>query len=249
MIYPVSKLEKGLAMLTSLGIVKKIIKEYEWATQKDTFFANLKHLVKGKKIVIVGSSPSLIGSNLGNVIDSHDLVIRINGTLRIKNSQDFGQRTDCVFLGAAFSTPEMLRSRIPEIDKNCILMSTTKNKSLIDEHFNSQTVVYYPQHLPKIISKEVEKKSGQPLWDKPFRPPRSGFVAVASICHFAEPKSVTVIGMSKDEVAARMTIDEKSVVKNYDEELLLSKHCEPNTEIKALLHFLAKIKNANWLDR
>ena len=235
-------------MLTSLGIVKKIIKQFEWITQKEIFIENMKHIFKDKNIAIIGSSPSLIGSNLGEFIESHDLVIRINGTRRIKNVSDFGQRTDCVFLGATFSTPETLRSRILDIDNNCIIFSTSKNKALIDEYFYSHKVMYYPQNLPKKIAFQTEKDTGMPLWGKPFRPPRSGFVTVASICYFAEPKSVSIIGMSKDKVAARMVVDEVLQEKKYNEELLLSKHCEPNTEIKALLTLVEKNKNVNWLD-
>ena len=54
--------------------------------------------------------------------------------------------------------------------------------------------------------------------------------------------------MSKDKVAARMVVDEVLQEKKYNEELLLSKHCEPNTEIKALLTLVEKNKNVNWLD-
>lgn len=39
---------------------------------------NFEHLVKGKSIAVVGNSLSLFDKNHGNIIDSHDIVIRFN---------------------------------------------------------------------------------------------------------------------------------------------------------------------------
>jgi hypothetical protein len=236
-------------MFTSLGIIKKLIKILEWQTEKDTFIKKYRHLFEGKNIAIVGSSPTLIGSNLGEFIDSHDVVLRINGTRRIKNTIDFGRRTDCVFLGANFGTAEKLKERILDIETNCNLISTSKNKTIIDKYFQSQSVFYFPQMLPVKIATKVEQIAKQKLWDKPFRPPRSGFVAVTSICYYARPKNVSIIGMSKNSVTARTVVDESLLIKNYDERLLLAKHCEPETEIRALMNFVKHNEYINWLDK
>ena len=235
-------------MLTSFGIIKKLIKILEWQTQKNAFIENFQHLFNGKNIAIVGSAPTLIGSNLGEFIDSHDLVVRINGTRRIKNAVDFGERTDYIILGANFASPVKLKNRILDIEAGCILISTSKNKTLLDTFFPAQGVVYFPQMLPIKISMAVEKIAKQKIWDKPFRPPRSGFVTVTSICNYASPKSVSIIGMSKNSVTARTVVDEALLVKNYDENLLLAKHCEPEIEIKALMNFIKTNENINWLD-
>lgn len=62
----------------------------------------LKYLdfIKGKKVMIVGPSPWMVGKNYGNYIDSFDIVIRINQGIYLteSNPQDFGSKTDVAYL-------------------------------------------------------------------------------------------------------------------------------------------------------
>jgi hypothetical protein len=53
-------------------------------------------LLKDKKVIVVGPSPSLEGKGLGEYIDSFDLVIRINKAFPVEEGQqkDIGSRTD-----------------------------------------------------------------------------------------------------------------------------------------------------------
>ena len=57
---------------------------------------NLAHLLKGKRIAYVCPSPHLRGLNMGEYIDSHDLVIRVNQAYHMRENdwQDYGKRTD-----------------------------------------------------------------------------------------------------------------------------------------------------------
>ena len=54
----------------------------------------------GNRVAIVGSAPYLKGMGLGAEIDSHDIVVRINGNDLIKkyHSKDIGTRTSVVYL-------------------------------------------------------------------------------------------------------------------------------------------------------
>tara|TARA_R110000851_G_scaffold333498_1_gene514110 strand:+ start:1584 stop:2351 length:768 start_codon:yes stop_codon:yes gene_type:complete len=65
---------------------------------------DLLELFQNKRVAIVGPSPHLIGTNMGNLIDSHDLVCRINEIHPTGYEKDYGNRTDVVFhnCGAAF---------------------------------------------------------------------------------------------------------------------------------------------------
>jgi hypothetical protein len=62
---------------------------------------NFSNYIKNKKIIIVGPSKSLEGKNLGKIIDSYDIVIRLNNSYPIslnKNVQnDLGTRTDILY--------------------------------------------------------------------------------------------------------------------------------------------------------
>lgn len=54
--------------------------------------------LKGKKVVYVCPSPHLKGLSMGDFIDSHDIVIRVNQSFDIPEShwKDYGKRTDCL---------------------------------------------------------------------------------------------------------------------------------------------------------
>lgn len=67
---------------------------------------HLLDLVENKKVVIVGPSPQMIGSQTGPLIDSYDVVVRVNYFQTPNNLKiDYGSRTDIMFHN--FGTPWM----------------------------------------------------------------------------------------------------------------------------------------------
>lgn len=59
----------------------------------------LKNYILGKKVIIVGPSPHLIGKQQGSFIDSFDTVIRVNEFgITPDLEKDYGSRTDISFL-------------------------------------------------------------------------------------------------------------------------------------------------------
>ena len=83
--------EVQLQDLLSKGFVGEF-KDYE----RDE---RLAELVEGKRIAYVCPSPHLIGEGTGNLIDSYDLVARVNQNRAMLESQwnDCGRRTDILF--------------------------------------------------------------------------------------------------------------------------------------------------------
>ena len=235
-------------MIQKLGIVKKILNLLEWKIHKKSFTNSLENIFSGKTVAIVGNSPELIGANLGSLIDMHDLVIRVNGGPRIQDAQDFGDKTDCVVLGSTFTDVQKLAHRLTGINENCIFISTSKNKLVLETYFKFKKTIYFPMLLPQKISKRTEKLLGNKLWDKPFRPPRSGFVAVACLSRYSKSPKISIFGMSKDAVLARKVVNDRSTTVCYDERVLLGKHCEPAVEIRAMLALVASKKNLTWVD-
>ena len=51
-----------------------------------------------KKVIIVAPSPHLIDKNLGEHIDSYDIVVRTNNSYLIDRPKDYGSRTDMLFI-------------------------------------------------------------------------------------------------------------------------------------------------------
>jgi len=65
---------------------------------------DLLNALKDKRVVLVGPSPHLIGNNMGELIDSYDIVCRVNEVHPTGYEGDYGARTDIVFhnCGEAF---------------------------------------------------------------------------------------------------------------------------------------------------
>ena len=58
-----------------------------------------RHYLKGKKVCIVGPAPKIIGNSYGKVIDSYDVVVRLNNgyTFCDKYGVDIGTRNDIIY--------------------------------------------------------------------------------------------------------------------------------------------------------
>ena len=57
----------------------------------------LKEIVENKRVVVVGPSPHLEGKRLGSLIDSYDVVCRLNEIFPANLEKDYGSRTDVTF--------------------------------------------------------------------------------------------------------------------------------------------------------
>ena len=58
---------------------------------------SLLKILKNKRIALVGPSPHLIGSAIGDQIDQYDLICRVNEVHPTGYEKDYGDRTDIVF--------------------------------------------------------------------------------------------------------------------------------------------------------
>lgn len=60
---------------------------------------SLEDLVSGKRVIVVGPAPSIIGSRQGAYIDEYDIVVRVNKAIPVppKLYKDIGKRTDILY--------------------------------------------------------------------------------------------------------------------------------------------------------
>jgi len=67
----------------------------------------LAELIEGKTVAFVGPSAHLVGQGMGNFIESHDVIVRVNQTQEIPahRHDDFGHRTDV--LASNLNAPSM----------------------------------------------------------------------------------------------------------------------------------------------
>ena len=57
----------------------------------------LQKLIVGKRIAVVGPSPHLEGSGMGEQIDSYDIICRLNELFPTGLEKDYGSRSDILF--------------------------------------------------------------------------------------------------------------------------------------------------------
>jgi hypothetical protein len=80
-----------------------------------------KHYLSGKKVCIVGPAPKIIGSSSGEVIDSYDIVVRLNNGYMFcdKHREDIGMKMNIIYqtaipkLGRGVTMPiEKLQNKV-----------------------------------------------------------------------------------------------------------------------------------------
>lgn len=73
--------------------------------EKKVYADTLEYIeyVKNKRVVLVGPSSSLHKKNMGDIIDSFDIVVKLNKSLHMKsNSRDYGKRLDILYNNMCF---------------------------------------------------------------------------------------------------------------------------------------------------
>ena len=89
----------------------------EQIIDKIDFDENLGKLIEGKRVCICGPSLSQMDTKLGEEIDSYDIVCRVNMHLPFEDQEDYGKRTDVMFLGGWPIFDGNLRKELIKYDK------------------------------------------------------------------------------------------------------------------------------------
>ena len=113
---------------------------------------SLKSYFDSKTIALVGPSPHLLKKNMGNFLDSFDLIVIVN-VIGINSNlyKDYGSRTDIAFLTLTEQSKEVYKAMIKKTDINNLKLvihprdvfnrnpfdsatsSTTEAKKIFDE--------------------------------------------------------------------------------------------------------------------
>jgi hypothetical protein len=90
---------------------------------------NLKNLLQKKSIAVVGPAPTLVDKGYGNLIDSHEVVVRTNGSFLVPEDkrQDYGSRTDILYLNNLW----MRKHLIYTTDKEFLITLTRMAEALV----------------------------------------------------------------------------------------------------------------------
>ena len=106
----------------------------------------LFQIIANKNVAIVGPSPWLNNKNLGNEIDSHDLIVRINLGIELclNYKNDFGSRTDILFINQ-----KVRRDFKGEIPKYWIDLCQLKYLFVLFQCMEKKIIMGYKQHYGK----------------------------------------------------------------------------------------------------
>lgn len=136
----------------------------------------LKAFLKNKTIAIVGNSSSILGTNKGQEIDSHDIVIRFNKGFPSKDPLAMGTRTDILFLACTLSNIELAM-----FDAKYTVRRSKLSKNICNFNIESLDRRELAQKRTKFIP--VGKKSQ----------PSTGFIAI-NFALSTECKSIDIYG-------------------------------------------------------
>lgn len=128
--------------------------------------------IKGKRVAIVGNAKSIFDKKNGDLIDSHDFIIRFNrGFIETPVSQ--GAKTTMVML-AINMEPEKLKL------------------------YNAKWVVNRSNHYDNRVNYIIPNPDRQRMRDKLESQPSTGFMAI-DLCLYAQAKSIDLFGFDGEK--------------------------------------------------
>jgi hypothetical protein len=112
---------------------------------------NYTNYLKGKRVVVVGPAPSLEGAKSGELIDSYDIVVRLNVALPIVHGaeEDIGSRTDILYHALAERSGRDIAPLVAEWGLRYVCSSypncrwyTQININYLNKHVSTPTRIY-----------------------------------------------------------------------------------------------------------
>ena len=133
-------------------------------------YSDIENYIKGKTVAIVGNASSILGSESGIFIDSHQVVIRMNfGYVwnphknRHVNARDLGIKTDVVAAGNAVNLLDAM-DRYPNSKYLVHLSGMNRNETVVEK--SNQFYLYpkeYWQSLKNVLT--ARPSSGMMVFD------------------------------------------------------------------------------------
>lgn len=187
-----------------------------------------RSIFNDRRVAIVGGAPNIAGRGLGEGIDSHDLVVRLNLMLPDGRESDLGSRTDVRFIGCT-----LLEKHIPyfsRLEVGSVVMSTDKNFCFFKDQ--GRSVCLFHRDVPFIALWWMRRILGVKNLRKP---PRSGIVFLFLILKLSRPRSVRLYGFSRQGEGGMEVLDYRTEgVIQYDSDLYVKNHCDAASEIELL---------------
>lgn len=148
-------------------------------------------LIKDKKVIIVGPAGYLEGKNLGEYIDSFDVVVKINYALLNTNYKDYGKRTDVLYNYLC----EDPHGNVDVLSKELNDKVLEKKPKFIITTFAKPMMLQRYKYMLKNRIKHIllEREFFDSVGKEVINAPNTGIVAIKHLLSL-EPKSLNVVG-------------------------------------------------------
>ena len=170
-------------------------------------YEEIKQYLKNKSVALVGPATYMDGSNYGNEIDSHDIVVRINRGIESieKYGDDIGRRTDILYSclvpraqqAGKLKEDELLNKYkikyiiVPPMSG---MDGICHNKNKIDEDLiGKKQIQQLKSYQPLRV---VDYKYCNPLAEKIKCKPNTGFLSICDLLDNFDLKKLSIYGIS-----------------------------------------------------
>jgi len=154
-----------------------------------------KNYIKDKKVILVGPAGYLTDQNKGKYIDSFDIVVRVNHSILVENTQDYGNRTDVLY--------HILSRRSPYKNKKNLItreeIQDWKNRGLKWLVCRHHSISLRTKTMEPVIDGLVDWITIHRIFYRKLKDavgnksPNTGLVAMMHLLDM-EPKSLNVVG-------------------------------------------------------
>ena len=218
--------------------------------------ANYREFLKNKKIALVGPADYLENSNLGNEIDSFDLVVRINRGIELigKYHKDIGQRTDILY-SCLIEQPTNAGIIDPVVYSNEYKLKYICTTPFPKRRFLSKSIDIHPmadkekfRNLSTLIPTRIIPLKFWRNFSKELETrPTTGYISIFDILEF-KPKELKIFGFSfyMTNILKGYKKGMKQKEENFNELALKSTRHEHHKMLTFAKKTLLKKENVNF---
>jgi hypothetical protein len=146
--------------------------------------------LKDKSVCLVSYASYMYGKKYGSVIDSNDVVVRINNGLNIINKKDFGRYTDIIYVYFAGAKTKVIYKTYNELNKTNIKLQDilTLKKLICISNISSDNINEY----------KIKYANNNILFIETILPKITSGLSAMIILLYLKPKTLHMTGFSFD---------------------------------------------------
>ena len=196
-----------------------------------------KDFVKDGGVAIVGSSPSLLGKNLGDKIDSYENVVRFNFASVNGFEASVGSKTTARVVGMTITESHLDKFSFIKEREDSVIVTKDKNRQLLSKVYDVDEIVFFKDYVTDTRNtfRRLEEFIGEVTDLK--KAPRTGLVILSMLLEcYSKNKKIDVYGFDlqvpEDGPWQNHYFSDKKRVDFYEK--MKKNHIDVSYEVQAL---------------